>query len=291
MSIVKRLQQLDEDPDYQFFNCNIVQNSTYGNQASPALLTISRGAPIVNHIENFYVTVGRLSFPSNQLPLLTAPLIVGSNYSTGQTIYSFTLTYKNFSSGKTNIIWQPTNMNFSPGTGTVQVCLQSQNPYYYCYTFWRFCQMMNTALTTAFNALSVASGGTLPVGAAAPYFYWSSESQTTILVVQIANYDQTVAFPIQIYFNNELQPIMNGFYFDRIAENSPSGQDNRFQILQNYDSTNPLDLTHYYIRPSVFDSSYWSSVQTLELLSTIPVNYESVQPINYNYGQVSTNVH
>lgn len=283
------MSQVEPDPDYVFYNATIVQNTASGgNEPTPAVLQVNRSAPLINQIEDFYVTIGRLSFPSNQLPLITAALTVGSAYAANQTIYAFTLTYNGFSSGKTYVTWIPTNTTSPRPSGTVQVCLQSKYQYYYCYTFARFCEMLNAALLTAFVNLGTASGGTLPMGATAPYFNWDPTKGSTVLFCQKANYESTNATPIKIYFNNELSPILNEYYFDRIANNDPNGLDNRMHIVSDNFNTFSGDNTLFAIYPSTFDSSYWPTISALQLVSSIPLNYELVEPINYNYGQQTT---
>jgi hypothetical protein len=284
----RKIDEIQADSDYQFFNAQMNQSPITGNGKTLASVTINRSTPILNFMENFYVSIGRMTFPALSVPLLVAPLIVGSNYSAGQMVYSFTLTYGAFSSGKINIIWQPTNLASSPGTGTVQVSLQSQNPYYYCYTTYRFIDMMNTALATAFTALSIASGGTLPIGAVAPVFYWNVSLGSLVLYVKNVYDTRNNVNPIYIAFNNQLAPLLNGFEFDNLGDNAPDGRDNQFIIIQSPDNVDPLAATFLDILPFAFDLNYWSVVASFQVTTSMQLNYENIQPINYDYGTPSS---
>ena len=283
-----KISEIESDADFQFFNCQINQNAGSGNLRTPASITINRSTPILNYMENFYVSVGRMTFPALTVPLMVAPLVVGSNYATGQMIYSFNLIYKTFSSGQVFVTWQPSVLTASPGTGLVQQSLQSLNPYYYVYTVNRFCDMMNAALDTAFTALGVASGGTLPLGAVAPLFYWSVELQSIVLYVKNSYDTVNAAFPIYICFNNQLAPLLNGFEFNHVADNEPNGLDNQFVIIAGKDNIDPADITFLDIKPFAFDLSYWTIVNGFQVTTSMPVNYENIQPINYDYGMPST---
>ena len=277
-----------EDPDEVYYNAIISHDPTVGNAVSIAQYTENRGAPLVNNVENFYITCGRLVFPAATIPLFIASLQTGTNYSLGQTIYTFTLKYGSFTSGQTPIIWQAVNLFANPGTGTVMTSLQSSNPYYYIYSFYEWCKMMNAALATAFTALKTAAGVGFPSDAVAPVFYYDANKQTIILQAQEAYYDIAGSTPIKMYFNNYLAAILTGFYFNRLTTgNDTNGLDNQMRIENQIVNVSGSNLL---MQPYVFDPSYFSSVNTLQLISTLPANSEYITPVNPDYNQVSLNM-
>ena len=278
---------VDADSDNVYYNAIISHDPKYGNGPSPATYQENRSTALLNKMEDFYFTVGRLVFPSATVPLFIASLETGTDYALNQTIYTFNLTYKTYSSGETPVIFTPVNKFATRPTGTVMTSLQSSNPYYYIYTFSEWILMMNTALTTAFNKLSTAAidgGNPLPGGSVAPLFYYNPTLQTMILQCQTGIYDSTLPNPIGIWFNNYLAPIFTGFRFDRYTVNDTNGKDNLFiitNLVVNVSGAN------YQIQPYEFSAAYWSSVATLQIISTLPVQSENITPVNPDYQQSS----
>ncbi len=288
----KKAREIAADPDYEYFNTTITHDSTFGNARSPASITITRSAPIINFMENFYVTISRMTFPALTIPLFVAPLVVGSNYSENKMIYSINLDYYTgsvqYTSGQVYVTFTPSVLTAQPGTGVVQTSLQSLNPYYYCYTIKRLCDMFNNAFNTAYENLQTASGGQLPPESHPPFLYWSLELQTLILKVDEQYYKTGNLSKFEIFFNNETAPFFNGFEFTSLASNTATGKDNQLYISYSPDYVATPDDGYYYVKPFAYDASYFSSVASFQVTTSLPVNYESVQPINYNYGQSST---
>ena len=126
------------DPDYIFFNVTMSYNISNGNAPVNSQYQTSYAQPLVRHMEQYYLSVARVGIPSFSAPKSTPPLIVGSDYSDNQMIYSFTMSYMGFTTDQTFCVFVPTNPNQTPYTGVVKNCLQSYNPYYYIYTYYDF---------------------------------------------------------------------------------------------------------------------------------------------------------
>lgn len=265
------------DPDYQFINVEISHNSTNGNMPSPAATQVIRNTAILRRMEDFYIAIGRMTFPALSLPLFCAALVPGSNYASNEMVYSFTLSYNNFKSIQVRAIFVPDNLQAQPDVGIVGSSLQSTNPYYYIYSFWSVCKMFNTALATAHADLIAKTGG-FPAGSNPPYFYYDNLNEQ--IVFSCDNTFGVSGNKINVYFNNETLPLMTGFDILRVDSNNPLGQDNVLVIENNY---NNFNAGVYTIRPIYFDPSYYSPVGTLQLNTSILINQETVQPVNGSF--------
>lgn len=259
------------DPDYQFINVQIHHNTQFGNEPSPASAQVIRNTAILKKMENFYVSIGRMTFPSFSLPLFCAALQPGTDYSLNQMVYTFTLTYNEFTSETTPVPFISDNTIHAPNTGIVESSLQTSNPYYYIYSFWSICNMFNQALETAYNDLIVKTGG-IPGSAPAKFYYDFLNEQ---IVLTCNNTYGIGAGFININYNNILAPLLSGFDSKKIAGNSANGIDNTLIIV---DNMNNFANSIYTIRPIYFDASYYSPVGTLQLNTSILINQETVQP-------------
>lgn len=263
------------DPDYQFINVEISHNVANGNEPSPAATQVIRNTSILKKMEDFYVSIGRMTFPALSLPLFCAALVPGSNFQDNTMVYSFTMSYNVFVSAKVNVVFVPDDLHATPNTGIVQSALQSTNPYYYIFSFWSVCKMFNTALATAYADIINQAG--IPQ-TTAPYFYYDSLNEQ--IVFSCDNTFGMGANLINVFFNNETAPLMTGFDYKKVGNNSPTGQDNLLTIENNYQN---FANNTYTIRPLYFDPSYYSPVGTLQLNTSILLNQETVQPVNGNF--------
>lgn len=268
--------------DYQYINIPINYDSSYGNAPSPAIGNVVRNVAYVNNIQDYYISVGRVSIPALSLPMFCPPLVVGSDYSENKTIFSFTLEVGGYTSGQQNVIYIPTNQNVAPYTGTVSTALQTKNSYYYTYDIFTFCRMLNNTLLTAYNAL-IADGATLPTGKQ-PVFYFDEALSSIVLLVDMTTYDTNGNSPVVIYFNNQFAPIFNGFSFITLANNDPNGKDNYF-IIEN--QVNNISGTNYLMSGFNWSIQYLVPIQTLQITTSLPIAYEYINNPNSNYGGVA----
>ena len=277
--------------DYEFLNFLITHNSANGDAPSPAVTELNYLQPFIDKIEDYYCCIIRTSIPALSLPLWIPSFVVGSNYSSNTTIYSFTLKYLNFTSGQFFIDFVPTNLNASPFTGTVTTSFLGGNEYYYIYDFWSILKMFNSALNLALGILinDCNAGGNHDIdGADAPYFIWDSARNSAAFSCTKVNYDEHAANRIIIYYNNQMLGLLNGFNAQTIANNAPDGAENLLLIENMYNNTDPADNTRYLTYPVVpFDPSYYNCVNSIALVSSLSVNGEIISAINQNFGGTS----
>lgn len=278
-----KIKQLDEDADYQFYDITLTHDAkTYGNKRSPAQITINRSVNIINHIENFVISCGRLSFPVLSIPNFVATLQVGTLYSQNLMTFSITMRYLGFTSGQTYLVFVPTDQSATQPGGTVQQAYQSLYPYYYLYTPQDLCLIINNAFTTATNALNVAAGTAFT----APFVYWNISTNSPVLKVNKTDYISTAVNPVFVEFNNEFQSFWNGFQFIDVTDNDANGSDNQFLFYDN--GTNTTDATYLYAYPFSYTYEYMNPVASLNVITSMPINYELINPINYDYGGQTT---
>lgn len=166
----------------------------------------------ITNPSEYYVSVVRFSIPCQNIPIFVPEIQEFPNTNINNTVYSVSLEYNGFTSGETFIQFVSSN----PGVYALPISASSPEAntssiYYWIYNFQAFIDMVNTALATAFTNLSIASGGTLPVGSVAPYFEFDPATQLISLVAQRLFYDQTLLQPINIFMNYKLF-----VYFDAI---------------------------------------------------------------------------
>jgi len=283
--------KFQDDPDQIFLTINTNYSSYDPNDSSPqiAQTIVNRNGPILNHMENFYCTVMRMSYAAYTVPIMIAPLQVNTDYSQNLTIYGITLTYLNFTSGIKYVIWETANEWATQPTGNVNTSLQSSNPYYYAFNYVNVCRMINTTFQTAFTALDNASGNTLPAGSVAPKFKWDSARQSPVLQAQEANYDVYNSInPITIWFNNTAANLFCGFDFTIVNNNNLAGLTHYFNITNEFNNLDPVNNTLIDTYPIRFNPAYWSCVDTVQLNTSLPIVYEQITPPSASYGKFPT---
>ena len=275
--------ELNKDTAYNFINVNINHNSSFGQAPSDAAVEIRYDQPILKDPSLYFLSIGRICFPSYSIPLLVPTMQVGSDYSDNITAYEVSMQYKETVTSS-NVIWIPSTSANGPYLGTVLQALRTDNPYYYCYDPFNFCAMINNALENCLDTLKFDFAEL--ADAENPYFYYDNLNKSLVFSCTKAFYDQTLTDPIYIYFNNQLTPLLNGFrFFEQAVSQTPL---NNILFIQNtYDNNDPVDNTKYLIRPNATDFSYWSPVSALQLVTTLGINPESAAPVNFSYGQVS----
>jgi hypothetical protein len=297
LSAINSIEFGDQQPDYYFANLQGNYDTDYGSMPAPAVLNVLRNQPIVTDMSAYVVSICRMSFPALGLPLWCPPLLVNTDYSENATIFSFTLKWTatgtgagQYTSQQQYVVFVPQNTWAKPGTGLVYTSLQTSNPYYYIYNYTAIFQMLSNCLKSAFDNLKTAvgaGGATFPAGAVAPVMYFDRTVGRPVLKCQIDYYDPAVAAggnAIEIYFNNDMAPILNGMYFNRVANNSSDGADNLFVISNEVNNIDPADMTMYLFEPPCWTANYLNPINTLQLTTSIPTVYELVQAPNYSYA-------
>ena len=284
MSAITKILAQSADGDHVYYNAQINWSGT-GNEPTDAMSNIQRNQALLSKSEEFYLTVARLAVSPFTIPLFVPPFQVGSNYSEGLTVYSFTLKYDGFTSGQTYMIYgsgEVTNLFANPSTGTVIIALNTENPYYYVYTFNRVCDLLNATFQAAFDSLNTASGSTLPVGAVPMVFFYDPQEARIRIKAQISSYDINTT-QIAVYFNNEMSTLLNGFDYNNVMANSPDGSDCYLIVKNNVVNISP-DPLFYYLTPCSWDPTLFNPCQSIQVNTSLPIVFETISPINPGYA-------
>lgn len=220
--------------------------------------------PIVDNASKFYLAVDRFRIPMTNVPIFVFNPVL--NY------YTVELVYNNVGSGPTPLAYIPNSL--LPMTSAY---------YYYVYSYNNVISMINNALSTAFTNL--ASLTTLPVGAVAPYFEIDHNTHIMSLLCQKNFYDQTLATPIQIFMNNNMQKFVMGI--PQSYNNAfTNGRNVLFTVTDNKNNVITASPSDYYIMQSEFGAQTlinWNEAIGFVMTSdTLPVQQEYLPIVSGN---------
>jgi hypothetical protein len=153
--------------------------------------------------------------------------------------------------------------------------------------------MVNIAFASCFATLGGLA--VLPVGAEAPYMILNP-NDTFSIIAQVANYDETLATPINIYMNLALSQCFGSFATNFIGYNTVNGKDTQYLVYDQGDNlyippnTLPVPATADYYEmnqeyASLADISA-QGVQRIVFTTSMPIRSEQI-PIPVPYGTSS----
>lgn len=250
---------------------NIYYNAIKANNTNniiPAEFAENRVSAILDDPSQYYLSVIRFEIPSSLLPLFHFPDPAVQPLKVSLTFYDAGLA--------TNFI-QTTSVNFVQHSDLDPTAV---------YTYQSFIDMINTAFSTCFAALSaavIAAGAALPAGSVAPFIIYDPNWPTFFgIVADTNNYapNQTLnANKIKIFFNYNLLNFfdsLEGYYF---GIGLPSFLD--FQVFVKNNITN---YYRYPVPPTATTVIMWCEsntkflwqevVRILITTNTIPVSSE-----------------
>jgi hypothetical protein len=294
MNRIENYKNISQQNDRIYYNIVIPHNLNGG--FSPAIYQEQLNQAILNNPSDYYMSVIRFSIPGGNIPLIIPDIQPYPNTDVNKTIFSVTLTYNVFTSSQIFVEFVPDDESLQPTPLTPQSPLPTTNGYYFLYTYTSFLNMINTALSNAFIALGIASGG-LPVGSLAPYFQFDPINERISLVAQVAFYDETLANPIKIYMNYQLFSLLDGLPSVFQGYSAPTGSDFLLVVKNNHDNFyNPSNVTPvypplYYIMTQEYPTlADLNSFKSLALTSNLlPIKPEYIpRPKSSNQSVINT---
>lgn len=260
--------------DVVYYNITIeTENITtsgkiYGEYAksTDATITAQNNAPVLENPDQYYGSVVRFSVPCFTIPTIAftvqTPIITAEDINKG--IGSFTMTYKTSTSIQSFHIFQPQVLGVSPPSYP-SIYQNFGTYYYFLYNYTWLMNIWNEALKVAFIDLQnlepeIASAG-------CPFFYYDPVTQFISLYADNAFFNQSLANPINIYFNNISQQYYNGLMYNEISVGSANGCDALF-VLQ---SQNELNLQTINNIECLVSSQEWVSLAYLSPLKNIVI--------------------
>jgi hypothetical protein len=296
------------DPDIVYYNADIISSKTtkYSNNTSSVLkFQEVRAKPIINNISNFDFSIIRanLNGANKYLPLFI-PQILTNQTNVNLTTYSVGIAINKAGAvfyANAPIIYIPEDLT-APKPKEPLKNQDLSSSYYYITNYDYFCQLVNTALLTAFNAVKTASSyaGTCK----APYIQYDPLTQLFSFFADSNGFgyaDSTdqgnLFFP---FFNDNLYNLFSSFneiFCETIPQITggssltiPSGTVfNEKYYLQVYSKNKSNTyvtggITYYsMLQNFITTSSLWCPVSSIVMTTTLlPVFAENVsQPVIY----------
>jgi len=268
------------DPTHVYFNVRI-QNGDPNGSDKVCEYREQRTVPLVDNPSEYYFSCIRFNIPTSHIPLLIVPIQPFPNTDVHKTIYSVALSYGGYTAQQ-YVMWSPNEASLKKSNIiSPRLPLTSMNPYvnandsyFYCRSYVHMMNLVNKALTDAFNDLFAHT--TLPVGTQAPFFTYEPATKLFTLHAQEAMYDVNNSSPIDIYFNNDLFTLFGAFNHIKI-NNSSNEMDNKILVTafpdnSNVDSSGTILFTQEY---STVVS--WIGFQSIVITSgTIPIESEGI---------------
>lgn len=255
--------------DKIYFSINIPANNPRGSD-TPAVFNTSLSPPLLDIPDNYYLSVVRFNIPTQNIPIVIAQ-IPDPAFPNNTNLWVTLLESASGTSSQQQVIWVPENLNI-PTTDPF---------YYYSYCYTGLLEMVNTALETAFAAI------TTPGDALPPYFQLEPEVGRISLVAQ-KKYYETGPVPattlISIGISNSLLQYLNGLpqdFLDFPAFTNPLDSILRVIDFGNntYVPPNTTAPANSLLRmeqefPCLSD---WNCIQSIRVVSDIlPVRKESI---------------
>jgi len=249
---------IETKDDQIYYNISIVNNDLVSKVVNfQQQLT----GNIIDDPNDYYLSCIRFYLNGTSMPLFLFP---------NPSPYYVSLTYKTFSAqAALAYVPQPTSIYPQP-----------------VYEYQYFADLVNTALKQCFTNLGLASGGTLPVGSVAPYILYNPKTTKFEVYAQIANYDESITYPISLYMNESLFALFNNFWVQYYGQNLPTRQDYRIRILNLYGQNSaPLDPsvpTGYYRMDQEWINltPFWEPVSIVFKTNRMGVRSEYIQGAN-----------
>lgn len=176
------------DVDYVYYNANMVNNntSTGGVQLDPSVVfEDNRTTPLIRDISKYELMVQGISINGalKNVPVIIPTIYIDPTTQTitdvNRTIYQVSFTW---SDGITTYVdtqpvrWIPQNKESPPPQAGSRNQIITGD-YYYCYSYKHFCNLVNTALTLAYNNVKALAGASYG-GTLVPFFSFNRDSKT-----------------------------------------------------------------------------------------------------------------
>jgi len=331
----------DREPDLVYYNINIVNNNANNPSIGadpPIKFNETRSTPLIDDISKYNFSIVRFNLNGGGLNLpLFIPQIDITQSDINKTVYSlgFFLTKKFIGTGGATFTFTGYQSEVIEWTTQVTAYISSpplasplpnppnngngqdlRTPYYYCYTYDHWCDLMNTtfknayaALQTSFNTFYTANGGTSgnTFTSQSPFIKYDPSNELFSIYYDVLGNYVTGSNPtgnfeqFTLYFNQNLEGLFGGAFPNNDVGDTPTGQPFELLVRNNLG-------TNYYTPPSgsgatgafyVISQEYpstsnlWSPVESIVFSSALmPVVPEAVgNPIvlgsSNNTGQLS----
>jgi len=237
----------DDTEDHIYVDFSILNSGVESNEPVPIVFSESRSSPIIKNPQLYSLTIPRMQVFTGLIPSFIPDIQVGQS-NVNLTTYSFTLAkcvyneetkeYDIDAQSQAYVTYVASDLS-QPIPQTPTTTPDYSSSYYYVNNFGQWVDMCNTALQTAFTALS---GATSLPSSNAPYLLYDPTSNDVSLLGDKTGYDTTATTHIGIYMNNACHLLfssLNTIYYGGSADN---GMNYKVQMKTEKGDSNVLTL-------------------------------------------------
>lgn len=232
---------------------------------------------IIENIENYYLTLIRAQIPLNSVGLMTVYIKDGqAQTNPNLTEFSFCFTFAGTDYYQ-DVIYVPQN-NYpipSPPSSNPPYYKQNITPYYYLNNYDQLKEILNTAITSAFN--SMYSANTVALNAAGitandqPYFIYNDSTETFSLIYK----KEYVTAGVDLYMNDGLQIYFGSFNVFDNGLNQPNGKNYRFRFIDSTNNNNEYSATENQNKQSYRFTPGWLNTVARIIISSNSLNVQN----------------
>lgn len=265
------------DQNNLYYSISITNPNLVSNTHVFATFTETRSTPIIKNPSNYRLSVTRFIIPSSSIPIQLIPIQYNSTTPTDPnlTLYSITLS----AGGHTvqqYIEWITEDVEATippPPTPTSPAINTNYQQYYSLYNYQHFCDIVNTAFSTAFTTLK----GLITLSSAMPpILTYDGKTQLFTFYVE----ETYISDGINLYMNS----LMAGLFFGSLnlitlGHDTVTGKDCQLVIQNTYNNVWPagtlnFDLANgYYSFQQQFvnvNTPVWQSLSQIVITSDLP---------------------
>jgi len=289
------------DATHTYYNITVKNDNTVSQKAVPLVFNESREVPILVNPSEHFMSVMRFSLETTTLPVFIPIPLSGSVIPVNgpiDTIYTITHIDQTGVVTQRNILWVPEDLTVPIPEGIVSQSMYN-NPYFYCYSYQHFINLINQTLL----AIQQASGLSIDF----PQLYYDTK---TNLISVVGRYDYwrtnssgvSLGTAGRIFFNSSLFNLVSSLSYFYVA--GTLGNEVDYQItfftgtnvvlapfpfvINTY--INPID-SQTYIRniqeyPTV---ALWTPVKSIIFKTSLLTNVPELQGIPQITGYIKNN--
>jgi len=247
-----RIMEMIETDDHVYIDIDIPfdPSSETTDLSSNAFYRTTKTEPILKNPSMYHLVVDRFTLPGFDLP---SYIFDPNDPGTVKLEYNGEIQ-------EVELIWNPIS-TISP----------SLDEYYFAYDYQNWLDMLNTALTTAFNALTTKPAGAL----IPPYVVWDTDAQKFIVYAEKAYFDDALALPILISVDSAIGKYLRFLPYISFDKAVAPAKDFFQLVIKDYkNNTETINSVDYLFlkQQSVGIGSAWNPVKSIIFTSsTIPV--------------------
>lgn len=263
-----------------YVNIDILNDKADGKANIPCRFTQVRAEDILDNASDYKASIVRFSLPGSSMPIMSVKIQDGQS-DPDLTVYSVTLSYDGNDS-KIVLSYDGFQDNILPSYKKPSTASPTQiyGEYYWIYSYQSFLSMANAGLSDAYDALP-----TKPAGGEAPFIIFDQKASLFSLIAQVASYDETLASPVEVFFNIELQymftglPVtfLNDFQFTSTGKDAQVKIQNQGDNLYSLVGASPVAYDYYIMTQEFQSVGYWSPYKRIVITtSNLPIRSELI---------------